>query len=663
MSRRFLCSLLAVLISAPALAESLPPVESFFRDPEVPLVALSPDGHHVAILTNMPDGQQALGVRDTTDLKKLTVPAGATTTNRIVKVHWINNKRIGFTVKNLKIEFEGNWEEFAVDIDGGDLKHLVSGSWHHHQDNTGSLIKDKVLTADYGFYDVTHDGSDDIIVEKYSFNQIDRFADHTRLYRLDTRTRQLTDILGGGVQPDHSQEWLTDGSDAPRIVVAKNRGRCILSYRAPDAATWTEVSNADCYHDYRVAPRFFDGADTLYVSAPYQGYSALFRYNLKTLKREKEPFVSIPGFDFRGWPEIDQSTKKLLGVHLDADAVTTVWLDPRMKALQKKIDALLPNTGNTLHCAADCPNAPVLLVSSASDRQPMQYALYTLASGTLIGIGASHPAIRTAQMGLRDFYHYAARDGRSIPVYVTQPAGKPAGPQPTVVLVHGGPTVRGGSWEWEDQAQFLASRGYLVIEPEYRGSAGFGYDHLKAGWHQWGQAMQNDLADAAKWAQQKGWSDPARVAIMGASYGGYATLMGLIKNPEVFRCGVEWAGVTDLGLMFTTYESDATQDSLAYDMRTLIGDPDKDAAMFRANSPLQNAERVTQPLLIAHGAQDARVPMVQASRFHDAVTRQNSHVEWIVYNDEGHGWRHQEDNIDFWKHVEAFLDTNLKTPH
>jgi dipeptidyl aminopeptidase/acylaminoacyl peptidase len=228
-----------------------------------------------------------------------------------------------------------------------------------------------------------------------------------------------------------------------------------------------------------------------------------------------------------------------------------------------------------------------------------------------------------------------------------------------VVLVHGGPNVRGGSWEWEAEAQFLASRGYLVIQPEFRGSTGFGFAHFRAGWKQWGRAMQDDLADAATWAIKKGWADPKRIAIMGGSYGGYATLMGLVRNPELFRCGVEWSGVTDIDLMFTRPEADAAQEMRNYSMKTLIGDPVADAAEFAANSPLALAGQIRQPLLIAHGGLDVRVPIVHAVKLRDAVARENRAVESVTYPDEGHGWRHEADRIDFWKRVDAFLARNL----
>jgi dipeptidyl aminopeptidase/acylaminoacyl peptidase len=330
-----------------------------------------------------------------------------------------------------------------------------------------------------------------------------------------------------------------------------------------------------------------------------------------------------------------------------------------MKAIQAKVDALLPGTVNRIHCGSDCRNPPAVVVTASSDRMPPAYFVYTPADGHIIGLGSSAPDIDPKKMGRRDFFRFAARDGLQIPVYVTRPAAPAKGPLPAVVLVHGGPYVRGGEWEWDAEAQFLASRGYLVLQPEFRGSTGFGSKHFEAGWRQWGRSMQDDLADTATWAVKQGWADPKRIGIMGASYGGYATLMGLVRNPELFRAGVEWAGVTDIGLLFTVAESDASEDARRYDMKTLIGDPLADPGAFAAVSPLAQAGKITQPLLLAYGAQDRRVPIVHARKFNSAVTEHNRNVEYVVYPDEGHGWRQETDRIDFWKRVDAFLDKNL----
>ncbi|MDR3479738.1 MAG: S9 family peptidase [Burkholderiaceae bacterium] len=638
-------------------ADSKPSVESFFNDPEIRAVALSPQGHYVAIVARNFSSGQVVAVRSTADLTKVTAVA-STDGDPIVAVHWVNENRLTFTVQNSRLEFESNLDEIAVDRDGSNLTHLISGNWRHNQENLSSSIKDKTLTADYAFYSTLNDGSDDIVVRKYIFDNVDHTVKTTHLYRLNTKTGALSDLSTSNT-PHNVYAWELDENGMPRLASSHVKGRCIVSYLAPGSNEWAEIDNADCYKDRRFIPVFLDGANRLFVRSEYRGHDALFSYDLKKKEMASEPFLTVDGFDFLGSPEVDQLTNKVLGIHFTTDARSTVWLDPHFKEIQKKVDSTLKSTTNTITCGADCLNSPVVLVISRSDRQPTQYFIYTVASGAMVGFGGTHPAIKPAQMGVRDFYRYPARDGLSIPAYVTMPPGKASGPLPTVVLVHGGPYLRGASWEWEGEAQFLASRGYVVIQPEFRGSWGFGNKHFKAGWKQWGRSMQDDLADAAKWSIQKGWSDPKRIAIMGASYGGYATLMGLIKNPELFRCGVEWAGVTDIDMMFTSVESDASLDSLNYDMKTLVGDPVADAAIFKETSPLENAAKLTQPILLAHGVEDRRVPIAHATAFRSAVSKNNANVEWIVYSNEGHGWWHQDDRIDFWKHVETFLDKNL----
>jgi dipeptidyl aminopeptidase/acylaminoacyl peptidase len=253
----------------------------------------------------------------------------------------------------------------------------------------------------------------------------------------------------------------------------------------------------------------------------------------------------------------------------------------------------------------------------------------------------------------------AARDGLSIPVHVTRPVGQ-SGAAPMVVLVHGGPWVRGGEWGWDEESQFLASRGYVVIEPEFRGSTGYGDKLYRASFKQWGLAMQDDVADAAQWAVKQGYADPKRVCIAGASYGGYATLMGLIRNPELFRCGVEWVGVTDIELMYSIQWSDASENWKGYGIPVLVGDRVKDAEQLAATSPLKLAGKLTQPLLMAYGGEDLRVPIEHGLKMRNALRGHNKNVEWIDYPSEGHGWTLQANDIDFWTRVEKFLDQHLK---
>jgi dipeptidyl aminopeptidase/acylaminoacyl peptidase len=183
--------------------------------------------------------------------------------------------------------------------------------------------------------------------------------------------------------------------------------------------------------------------------------------------------------------------------------------------------------------------------------------------------------------------------------------------------------------------------------------------HFRAGFKQWGLAMQDDVADAALWAVEQKLADRSRICIAGASYGGHATLMGLVRHPELYRCGVNWVGITDIELMYSIHWSDISRMSKRYGMPHMIGDREKDAAPFAATSPLKQAAKITQPLLMAYGGSDRRVPIEHGTRFRDAATQHNQNVEWIVYGDEGRFLR-VKNRVDFWTRVEKFLARQLQ---
>jgi dipeptidyl aminopeptidase/acylaminoacyl peptidase len=199
-----------------------------------------------------------------------------------------------------------------------------------------------------------------------------------------------------------------------------------------------------------------------------------------------------------------------------------------------------------------------------------------------------------------------------------------------------------------------------VLEPEFRGSTGYGQKLFRAGLKQWGLAMQSDVSDGVRWAIAQGLVDPKRVCIAGTSYGGYAVLMGLVNDPDLYRCGFDWVGVTDLDLLFSASWSDTSDTAKKYGMPWLIGDPVADAAKLKATSPITNVARIHAPVLMAYGGKDLRVPIEHGERFHDALMKQpGAKSEWVVYDDEGHGWRTLETNIDFWNRVAKFLDANI----
>lgn len=643
----------AQVVSAQTGATAAIPVADFFRVPNLFKPVLSPDGRTVAVAVGTPSGRQRLMVMDLQDLQSSKVVAGFADAD-VVNYQWVNDRRLVFSVADMQSGDSplapGLW---AVNRDGSDSRQLIKTA-RSFLSRLSNSIADRTLEAQWRLHSTLSDGSADVLVQGVTWNAKNEFQGFN-LARLNTESGR-TENLSSAV-PDFVNRWVVDRNGKPAWVTTNAKGR-YASYRATEQG-WKLWQEADALLGTYAEP-YWVGPEQELLTLARRGSDtlALFPVDSATDKVADVPLVSTPGYDFQGSLVYDSQAKKLLGVHYETDGQGTAWLDAGMRTTQAQVDRLLPGTVNRIDCTR-CASAPTMLVSAFSDRQPATYYLYHRETKKLEVLGASRPWIQPSQMGLRDMFRYTARDGLSIPVLVTLPIGKAVVPRPAVVLVHGGPYVRGTHWGWEGRAQFLASRGYVVIEPEFRGSQGYGHKHFRAGWKQWGLAMQDDVADAMQWAVRQGWIDAKRVCIAGASYGGYATLMGLIKHPDLYQCGVNWVGVSDINLMYTINWSDTSDEYKKYGMPVLVGDRVADAQQLKDTSPLGQAHRLKQPLLMAYGAMDQRVPLKHGTEFRDTVSQTNPNVEWVVYASEGHGWREPGTQVDFWTRVEKFLATHI----
>lgn len=640
--------------AAHAQTPAQPSIASFFAKPNFSSAELSPSGKHLSVIILGKNGRQFLAVVDTANPAKIQVVSKSDSVD-MLDARWINDDRLYFSIGDTQDSDDNrNGEIYAINRDGSDQVQIITSR------DSSNGRKRSPLRGDYRVHGSLDDGSDDLLVGKMSVSTTDRSPKSERLYRINSKTLELTDVLGD-LQPRDVTGWVLDKDGQPRFGFSQVKGRAITHYRAPGSKDWTVATEVDVLDANSYAPRFIDGAGQVYAQKNNpEGFLALYVLDPAMGKPADKPFFQTTGFDADPSPVFEYKTKRLLGLRYETDAPGVQWFDPELQAAQKAVDDKLPGMVNRMSCRG----TTVCLVTSFSDQDPGRYFLFKPKQNEWVAVGARMADINPAQQGSRDFYRYAARDGMQIPVYVTLPANRTAGRSPAVVLVHGGPTVRGGHWHWNNQAQFLASRGYVVIEPDFRGSTGYGDKHMRAGWRQWGMSMQDDLADAANWAVAQGWVDKDRIAIAGASYGGYATLMGLIKHPDIFRAGINWVGVSDIDLLYSVTWSDASELGLRYGMPTMVGDPVKDAAQLRETSPLAQAQRLKSPLLMAYGIKDVRVPLVHGTKFRDAVMQHNPNVEWVTYSEEGHGWRMEKNNIDFWGRVERFLQRNLasKTP-
>jgi dipeptidyl aminopeptidase/acylaminoacyl peptidase len=643
--------------AASAPADAKPSIASFFEHPAFGRVMLSPSARYLAVRAGAATRNDFLVVIDLTT-NKPTVVASFDDAD-IGEFEWVNDERLLFNVTE-KNTGEGNLRHwpglYAVDRTGENFVQLASRSGGEttrvgklggipiQPSNTFMVSQRPRKDADFTY----------VISPVYDTGGGHRY---TSLIKLDTRTGKTETVPRPAPKVN---SWWLDHHGEPRLAGASHEDMITLYYREPESGEWRPLTSFKTVGDSPNAfsPAGFGPDGTLYVIAN-NGHDTkgLYTYDLKAGKINPEPVLLTKGYDFAG--SLITSRSKVLGALFTTDATSVEWFDPGMKALQDKLDKLLPATINLVTVPAS--DSPWVLVASYSDAIPATYTLYNTQTGQLNQIGPSRPAIDPKQMGHQKMVSYKARDGLEIPALLTLPRGQ-AKNLPMVVLVHGGPSAKGSSWGWNPETQFLASRGYAVLEPEFRGSTGFGSRHFKAGWKQWGLAMQNDVADGTRWAIAQGYANPKRICIAGASYGGYATLMGLVNDPDLYKCGIDWVGVTDINLLYKgswNDWSDTSDEAKRYGMPVTIGDPVKDAAQFKATSPIEQAARITQPLILAYGGSDHRVPAYHGKQFYDAVTRTNKNVEWIEYPEEGHGWHLPKNAVDFWGRVEKFLDKNI----
>ncbi len=671
---RHLAATAACLVLAPALSvraadapapAARPPIEAFFNPTDLSGVVLSPSGKSFAMLARSAGGRRRLIVGDTAAPQQLKVVGGFNDAD-IVHVDWVNDDRLVFRTRR---EDESAFHQlgaglFAVDKDGANARTLVSATWETSE--TGTNIKSRVLPPNHYLDTVLRDGTSDVVIERVIQKRTGSYAGYWMTeeaglvpLRLDTRNGTTHEIVPKELV-EHARDWLIDDQGRARLGVQEDGlSRTLVAPPAEGSGgtAWRTISQAKRYENAQgdFYPRAVGPDGTIYVNAAFGDTSTL-----NVLGPDAKPvnpgIVDIKGFDFSGDLVFDRAKRRLLGVHYRADAPGSAWFDPAMTALQARLEAKLPGLAVVLE-PAECGCSAQYVVEAASDRQPAVYFLYDAAADKLVRIGAARPAIDARRMADTDFYRFKARDGMEIPAYVTHPAGK--GPWPTVVLVHGGPWLRGAGWTWEAERQFLSSRGYLVVEPEFRGSEGYGARLYRAGFKQWGGRMQDDVADATRWAAAQGWSDPARVCLMGGSYGGYATLMGLVKDGPLYRCGVAIAAPTNLIAQYDYWWSDFSTDWRGAGLPELMGDKVKDAELLKAASPALHADRIDRPVMLVHGGGDNRVPIDHATAMRDALTKNGKDLTWVVYGDEAHGIFKPENRVDLYRRIEAFLDKHI----
>lgn len=619
------------------------PTEAFARLPLVEDVALSPDGQRYAALVNSGNGTY-LATRETrggTPLKTLFQ-----TDNKQFQFGWIgwaNNERL---LVSLRYPSERNWVDsvetrlLSMRRDGTDVRNLVRRPAFGEQVRVAQF-QDQVV-------DWMPDDPQHILLQINDDNE-----PLPSVFRVDVETGRRTKVQGAraGVY-----RWISDRTHRVRVGVKQRDAKVAIEVCDPDGGNWRTAWSYEVFDRAAVTPLGF-GADAnlLYVLADHEGREAVFVVDLRDPQLPKKLVLADPGRDLGGHLLYDPHSNDAVGINSSqlGNGSASFW-DPAYRSFAAAIDKALPERFNRLiEFTAD--GSRYLLVSSGNGVAP-QFFFGNRSTGELALLADTYPELDSPVLVKKRPVMLTARDGMALPGFLSLPRARAPTNLPAVILPHGGP-ISTDTIDFDPWAQFLAHRGYAVLQVNFRGSAGFGHEHMQAGLKQWGLAMQDDLSDAVAWLGKQGIADPGRVCIVGGSYGGYAALMGVAKTPKLYRCAVSFAGVTDL-LDLAAHERQYVNMSAVFARQ--VGSSWDDRDQLKATSPVRLADKIEVPVLLMHGTLDRSVPFEQSEDMADALKSAGKRVRFVKQEDGDHHLSHYAHRLQFFQELERFLAENLK---
>lgn len=470
-------------------------------------------------------------------------------------------------------------------------------------------------------------------------------------YRINVFTAQMTLIAQN---PGGIESWITDHNGAIRTATRTDGVNNELLYRSSEDQPF-KVINTTSFKEM-LSPLFFtfDNQKIYALSNLNRDKTALIIYNPDTNIEEEILFEH---------PEVDLTTafyskkrQKLLGVYYITHKIQISFFDEQRQKLQQKLEELLGKE-NEIHVVSSNKNEDLFFVRTTSDRSIGNYYLYNALNHQLTNFGSVAPWLNPQHLSHTQPIQFTSRDGLTIHGYLTIPASAPDPHNlPLVLNPHGGPWHR-DVWGFNPEVQFLANRGYAVLQINFRGSTGYGKKFWEASFKQWGQNMQNDLTDGVQWAINKGIANPSKIAIYGASYGGYATLAGITYTPNLYACAIDYVGVSNLFTFMKTIPP--YWHAFLESMYEMVGHPEKDKEMLAKYSPALNAQLIKTPLFVVQGAKDPRVNIKESDQMVEALQKQGVQVKYMVKENEGHGFYNEENKFEFYTETELFLKQYL----
>jgi dipeptidyl aminopeptidase/acylaminoacyl peptidase len=597
-------------------------MKDFFRNPEKTAFALSPNGEYLAFMQPWEKRLNVFVQRTGSDAAPVRVTSA--TERNVAGFGWKGNNRIIF------VQDKGGDENYrvnAVNIDGSNPKDLTPFE----------KVRAEIV-------DSLEDNDAEILV---GLNK--RLPQVFDVYRLNVNTGDMQVVAEN---PGNITGWQTDWDGKIRLATTTDGVNSTLLYRKTEAEKFAPVLTTSFKET--ASPLFFTFDNKYVYMATNIGRdkTAIVKYDVEN-KKELEKIYEHPEVDVSNLLS-SKKRKVITGVSYSTEKNHYQFFDRQREALQSDIEKRLP--GYEVVVAGMNKDEDKCLVRTYSDRSLGAYYFYDLKTKAFRKLADVSPWIKEGEMAEMKPIRYQSRDGLTIHGYLTLPKGGAEKGLPVVVNPHGGPWAR-DSWGFNPEVQFLANRGYAVLQMNFRGSTGYGRKFWEASFKQWGKTMQNDISDGVQWLIKQGIADPKRVGIYGGSYGGYATLAGLTFTPELYACGVDYVGVANL---FTFMKSIPPYWKPFLEMLyEMVGNPEKDDALLRSASPVFHVDKIKAPLLVAQGANDPRVNKNESDQMVAGLKARGIDVPYMVKNNEGHGFHNEENRFDFYHAMEEFLGKHL----
>ncbi len=633
------------------------PIEYFTKNSKTREVILSPDGKHIVALLNH-QGKEVFNIINLENKKPISLIATRGAGENIGNVHWVSNDRIIYSI----FETSGGdkrksatGELYGVNLDGS--LHKIIFGYRAGEQTTGTRIKKR--KASYGSHriiDLLKDDEKHVLIVYYPWKLRGNFWVYNDsaipiIQKLNVYTGKLKKI---DVLPITGSSPVVDNKGVVRFAVGTSKdNRTAISYKKTKESDWQEFS-LDNFEGTSIYPiGFTEENQNVYLAANIgKGTRAIFLFNLADQSLEKifhDAKVDVDNI------YLDFAEKRAIYVDTALELPKYHYLDPndQKSKLHKKLMKAFP--GQDVVITSASKDASKMIVFTYADNSPGDYYLFDTKTLNADYVMSKSSWVDPELMANTESVSFTTRDHQTIYGYLTLPKVNNADGLPLVVYPHGGPHAR-DYWGYDWHVQLLANQGYAVLQVNFRGSSGFGKAFQDIGDGKWGTLMQDDITDATRALIARKIVDPHRICIYGTSYGGYAALMGSVREPDLYQCAIGSAGVYDLPLMF---DEGNIANRLKHGQAFLTETLGSDIEDLKARSPVYNVDKIKARILLIHGGKDEQVPIAQAIVLKEAFDKINKPYQWLELSNEGHGYNDDENRKLIYQKILDFLDENI----